>query len=417
MVVLKRPASQISIRKRDMQLFSQEKLYAAQLRTHALLNLVRYRMTGNVMYQNTARIMLVRRLGIMYVSDGEWRIPRPLRWHNSFDSFTNGQCYKFFSFKKEHLPRLFIALRIPDEVHLENRCVFSGEEVLMRGMYELVSGEDQDSTAMNVFGRDQSQQSRVAKWFINHMYDHFADLVLNNLAWWVNSGFFEQSRAAIERKMNDHGLIYQLGAFLIGALIDCNCLETSTPGGGPVTPGVNADRWDPLIQEAFYNGWKSIHGLKHQTLDNAFGFTMDLYGPWSLRRNDLRLLGQSQLNFRLSRLGLLTGYEDSIYPHMSNITSCHKGEVLTQRERRENKVFKKIRIAVEWNYMITSNLFGYLRNFEKLKLLSSDYVSKVYTVCTILRNCHVAMYGCITSDYFGLVMPPNMLERLMQVRP
>jgi hypothetical protein len=72
--------------------------------------------------------------------------------------------------------------------------------------------------------------------------------------------------------------------------IDCNCLETDRPGGGPREAGVNSARWDPLIQRAFYNGWKSMHGLKHQTVDNAFGFTVDMYGPTSLRRNDLALL-------------------------------------------------------------------------------------------------------------------------------
>ena len=39
--------------------------------------------------------------------------------------------------------------------------------------------------------------------------------------------------------------------------------------------------------------------------------------------------------------------------------------------------------------MITGNLYGYVKKLNKLKILGS---SNVYTVATLLRNCHVAMY-------------------------
>ena len=83
---------------------------------------------------------------------------------------------------------------------------------------------------------------------------------------------------------------------LISHFIDCNCQSTSVPGGGPAESGANAARWDEDIQRAFYNGWKSTHGLKHQTVDNAYGFCEDLCGPESLRYNDLTLLRISQVN-------------------------------------------------------------------------------------------------------------------------
>ena len=57
---------------------------------------------------------------------------------------------------------------------------------------------------------------------------------------------------------------------LVAHFIDCNCLPTSVVVGGPVEAGANASRWDGTIRRAFYNGWKSIHGLKHQTVDNAY---------------------------------------------------------------------------------------------------------------------------------------------------
>ena len=71
---------------------------------------------------------------------------------------------------------------------------------------------------------------------------------------------------------------------------------------------------------------------------------------------------------------------------------------------------KKVRISIEWNYGFTATLFKYLQDYSKLKLLESPVVSKVYTVCTILRNFYAILYGCQTSNYFNLALPPDFLE-------
>ena len=68
-----------------------------------------------------------------------------------------------------------------------------------------------------------------------------------------------------------------------------------------------------------------------------------------------------------------------------------------------------MRISIEWNYQVTSNLYEYLKNFNKLRLLGSTIVSKIYVVATILRNCHVCLYGSETSYYFE-VTPPTLFE-------
>jgi hypothetical protein len=199
--------------------------------------------------------------------------------------------------------------------------------------------------------------------------------------------------------------------FFVAGFLDCNCLQTCRVGSGPSEEGPNGLRWDEEIQRAFYNGWKSIHGLKHQTFDLAFGMTADLFGPASLRRNDLHLLARSTLNQRLHNLSRLGAYGDSIYPHLSNILSSWRNEANTPRMIEENNAFKSVRISIEWNYMVTASLFKYLGRYEKLKVLGSNNVSKVYIVATILRNCHVTLYGSITSNYFELVIPFNMFEQ------
>jgi hypothetical protein len=79
-------------------------------------------------------------------------------------------------------------------------------------------------------------------------------------------------------------------------MIDCNCEETSVPGGGPAESGANAARWDEDIQRAFYNGWKSIHGIKHQTVENASCLRIDD------RLDDLVGTGQLCLTICLRRI-------------------------------------------------------------------------------------------------------------------
>ena len=132
-----------------------------------------------------------------------------------------------------------------------------------------------------------------------------------------------------------------------------------------------------------------------------------MYGPHSLRRNDLKLLRLSRLNQRLRELQInsniqLTMYGDGIYPRLSHLHSSWRHTGPTDWQKEENKSYTKVRVSIEWNYMVTSNLYDYLRNYNKLRLLSSDKVAKVYTVATILRNCHVALYGSETSHYFGI---------------
>ena len=124
-----------------------------------------------------------------------------------------------------------------------------GEEVFLRGLYELSGGENQLKISSFVFGRDGTAQSGAFKYFINHIYDKFHHLVTNNLLWWYRNGFFESSVNAIADKL---GL--EENQSMIAFFIDCNCLETNRCGGGPATNGANALRWDPNIQASFYNG-------------------------------------------------------------------------------------------------------------------------------------------------------------------
>ena len=70
---------------------------------------------------------------------------------------------EFFETKKEDLYRLKVNLKFEDKCILENRSVMPGEEVLLRGLYELVSGADQHEI-IAIFDKDQTIQSRAFKY-------------------------------------------------------------------------------------------------------------------------------------------------------------------------------------------------------------------------------------------------------------
>ncbi|KAJ1395148.1 hypothetical protein B484DRAFT_407667 [Ochromonadaceae sp. CCMP2298] len=155
------------------------------------------------------------------------------------------QCKTKFRFLKQDLVRLMAALKIPEEIKMRNRSWQSGEEVLLRGLYELVHACNQEETGDNVFGGVGSDQSLAYGWFTDHIFDNFKHLVQDNLEWWYLNGFFRKSAQAISQKLNIQTAVAHI--------IDCNCLPTCVVGGGPAERGANAARWDDTIQRSFYN--------------------------------------------------------------------------------------------------------------------------------------------------------------------
>lgn len=345
-----------------------------------------------------------------YVRQGLDLCPRRDR---TIDSFESADCPLFFRFTKEHLYELYdlLGFKEVDETEgtftFDNKETMRGEEILLRGLYELASGESQHTISTNVFGRDQTSQSRAIGKFIHFVHEKHIHLLENNLKWWYDNGFFARSAEAIGDKLDMEGEMRNM----VSHFIDCNCLETDRVGGGPAEGGANAARWDPLIQRAFYNGWKSFNGLKHQTVDDAYGFTISICGPTSLRRNDLTLLRESDINDSFARLQLASEddfviFGDSAYKKQTHVRSYFAAEEDVLDYVEWNKQMKRLRISIEWNYGRQASLFKYLTTRTKLRLLSSTNVSRVFAVTTLLRNLHAGFYGCQSSQYFSLPIPP-----------
>lgn len=343
-------------------------------------------------------------------------------FHRTIDSFTPAECNLFFRFQQRDLHRLVALLHFPRRVVFDNGAVLPGEEVMLRGLYELVSGMDKVRISKHVFGQHPTLQTRAFTWFINHIYSNFKHIVTDNLEWWQRNGFMDKSVEAVRQKMTEvllqrYGSRNVLEVVMlqqVGLFIDCNCFPTSVVGGGPAEKGANAARWADDVQRSFYNMWKSQHGLKHQTVDNVYGITVDMFGPTSLRRNDNTLLAQSNLVNRLAAVGETTAMGDSAYTRMSNLTTYYKGDQGdVEIFNLWNKGMKSVRVSIEWNYGYTATLFKYLQTKSKLRVMASENVSRVYTVATILRNCVAALYGCQTSNYFNVTVDELFLEKYL----
>ena len=202
-------------------------------------------------------------------------IPRPKLQKNydkkmTIDKFSENDCYHQLRFKKEDLKNIFLNLAFPNIITLDNNIILPGEEIFLRGLYELVTGESKHSVA-KIFGRDFSVQSRSFTYFIDHLYSKCEQLMNNNLEWFLRNKFFEESAEAISSKLN---LDCQL---FIAAFIDCNCMPTSRVGGGPAESGANAARWSAAVQQAFYNG---NHSLFFSAIYfRCIGYTLSFFFP------------------------------------------------------------------------------------------------------------------------------------------
>ena len=169
MIQLKKPARKLSLRKRFLALTSNEavqlRFYEKQL-TKLIMRLRNHRISSELKAKGIiiANILLNEMLSLANVS-----IEPLIDQQRTIESFTASECWNFFETRKEDLERLLLNLRFPEKCILQNGSTMPGEEVMLRGLYELVSGADQHDI-VPIFGRDQTQQSRAFKSHVTRCY-------------------------------------------------------------------------------------------------------------------------------------------------------------------------------------------------------------------------------------------------------
>ena len=176
-------------------------------------------------------------------------------------------------------------------------------------------------------------------------------------------------------------------------------MAMSRPGGGPSESGENARRKTRLLQQAFWTGWKKLHGLKWQTTTMANGMDFEVWGPASVRRNDNFTLHRSNIENKLAQLqeGRQLKYKmhgDSAYSNSDWIVSGG------------GKGMAAVRESIEWTYKDLKNMWAFC-NYERCLKLVNQPLAKIFFVCMLLRNAHITLNGCQTSAYFNM-LPPTL---------
>ena len=102
------------------------------------------------------KILLCVNLSLGIQIDTYVPIDRPVRMIVSLENMTYMFSKDFLRFRKEDITNLYLLLRFPDKVRLENRSTMSGQEVFMRGLYELCTGAKK-TIVSEIFGRHPSR--------------------------------------------------------------------------------------------------------------------------------------------------------------------------------------------------------------------------------------------------------------------
>jgi hypothetical protein len=163
---------------------------------------------------------------------------------------------------------------------------------------------------MEMFGRTESQLSRIVTHMLNDLYDKFHHLLE-----------FDERRLTAPKLEELAQTVAARGAPLdrCFGFIDGTLREVCRPSLG---------------QRQLFSGHKRTHGLKFQSVVTPDGIIIHMSGPWAGRHHDAHMLEKSGLAALLERHcsddgGPYLIYSDPAYPVRAHIRGPHRGTQLT----------------------------------------------------------------------------------------
>lgn len=346
----------------------------------------------------------------------EDKLPKIRSLRRTINSFADEEIPVYFRFRtKGQLHRLMDRFKIPEIIKItKTGNIFNGEEFLLVALYRLHQPTTiSDGSFRTLFGFGHTAVSMIFNAFVDFIMDNWGYLLTDNLQFWLQ--YLPDCAQAIRDKCYEKGCEFPNSrspeGLRVAGFIDNTMNATCRPGGGPARDGADAPRNDPLIQRAWYNGWKKLHGMKYQTVDLPNGMNMHVWGPISVRHNDITSLRDSNLNdlliaLQLGREHQWVIYGDSAYIHVpdSHILARHHNDENTEREILENRTLSACRECIEWDYGDVGKMWSLVDYKKKLKIQQMK-VKNIYLTAMLLRNAHVTMNCGITSEYFNMVPP------------
>ena len=246
-------------------------------------------------------------------------------------------------------------------------------------------------------------------WFLDFIIQNWSYLILNNRDYWVPQ--MGDMAKAIQHKIatlpnEDYRMHFPDDLpFTVFAFIDNTMTAMCRPGGGPITGGIQARRVDKLVQQAWWTGWKKLHGLKMQTVFMPNGMDFEVWGPVAVRHNDNYTLSNSSILEKLEQCQLGNPVKYVIFGDSAYSDDDY---LLTGGGRG----MASVRETVEWEYKDLKGQWKCLDYRHALKIKNQP-LAKIVITCMILRNALNTIYGSQTSVYFN-ILPPTFEEWVHQ---
>ena len=305
------------------------------------------------------------------------------------------ECLAEFRVKKDDIPALAIALRIPNQFVCHQGTICNGLEGLCLLLRRLIY-PCRYVDLIKRFARPVPELCMIFNTVLDWMYDAHGFRLTSWNQFFLAPGYLEQYAQAVADK---------------GSPLR-NCF-------GFVDGTVRAIARPDKNQRMVYNGHKRLHALKFQSVALPNGNIANLYGPVEGRRHDAALLRESNLLADLERIAYkpsgepLCLYGDPAYPLRPQLMGSYRQgdvSVLTEEMKEFNKAMSSVRISVEWLFGDVANYFKFIDYKKDLKIGMSS-VRKQYIVSALFRNILSCLYGNLTSKYFQLE-PPTLQEYL-----
>ena len=314
--------------------------------------------------------------------------------------------FRFQSF--EQLRRLAVGFRFPTgQIILKYGYRATAEEIILVSLTRLSFPCRWEDMYERFPGRKSQALQVMFYFFLNFMVKNWAYLLLNNMTFWLP--YLPTSCEAIRLKLANLGnvdwrLDIPQGVFQYCGFIDNTMIPFCRPGG-VMDEGPQGDRVPEELQEAWYSGWKKLHGMKWETVILANGMDLHVFGPESVRHNDLFMLDHSGIEQKMrdlqaGRLFFYRVFGDSAYVN-SDVLGSGGGRGMAS-----------VRETVEWSYKDLKVLWKYCDYRHVLKVRKQP-VAKIIFVCMLLRNAHVTMCGAQGGEYLDM-LPPTFEDWVSQ---
>jgi hypothetical protein len=313
-----------------------------------------------------------------------------------------------FRFKNAgQIKQLLDCFRFPTDIISIDGYKFTAEEIVCISLIKL-SWPQRWCQIIDIFpGRKRWELVRAFYWFIEFMVANWGYLLLNNMEYWKPSipTFAEALRVKLATLPNENFRqqlppANEAEGFCVFCFID-NTMNAFCRPGGVIDEGEQARRVPREVQQAWWTGWKKLHGMKWQTLDLPNGMNFHVWGAASVRHNDLYTLQQSNIEEKLMVLQEDQPLKYKIYGD----SAYHPSEVLVVGNGRG---MSSLRETIEWDYKDLKEQWKHC-NWKIVLNLRKQPIAKIVFVCLLLRNAYTTMNGCQTSLYF-LLVPPTLEE-------